>query len=183
MRIISGYLKGRTFDPPRNFKARPTTDFAKENLFNCLSNWIDWEDTEALDIFGGTGSISYELVSRGCKSVVCIEKYAKYADFIKQKKKELKLDNLLVLNQDFFRFIKKEYPRQFDFIFVDPPYNLEDFDTIPKLILESNLLKDGAFFVIEHSKTYDFSDLPYFKEKRVYGSVNFSIFIYQKNAN
>jgi len=176
MRIISGKYKGRRFNPPKNFKARPTTDFAKENLFNILNNNIDWEETDALDLFGGTGSISFELISRGCPYVTCIEKSPVHYSFIEKTKEQLKIgDNMRILKMDVFKYL--EYcNEQFDFIFVDPPYDLKDFAEIPRLILEKKMLKTDGLFILEHSKDYDFSALPLFSEKRVYGSVNFSMF-------
>lgn len=175
MRIISGYLKGRIFNPPKSFKARPTTDFAKENLFNVLNNYLDWDNIEALDIFAGTGSISYELISRGCKTVACIEKDSKHADFIRKIKKDFALDNLNVITTDFYRFIQTN-KKQYDFIFVDPPYDIADFDKIPELILQSNCLKQEGMLVVEHSANNNFEILPLFREKKTYGSVNFSFF-------
>ncbi|PXV63299.1 16S rRNA (guanine(966)-N(2))-methyltransferase RsmD [Dysgonomonas alginatilytica] len=175
MRIVSGRYKGRRLDLPKNFKARPTTDFAKENLFNILSNSIDWEDVKALDLFGGTGSISFELVSRGCPQVTCVEKLAPNYLFIEKTQKLLDAKELRIFKMDVFKFldISKD---QFDFIFADPPYDLPFLKEVPKLIFEKNLLKPGGVFVMEHSKSDDFSSAPLFKERRVYGSVNFSIF-------
>lgn len=176
MRIISGKYKGRRFDVPKNFKARPTTDFAKENLFNVLSNTIEWDKIDtALDLFAGTGSISVELISRGCKNVISVEKEQLHYSFINQVKEKLGVDELKILKTDCFRFIKN-YSGQFDFIFADPPYDLKFFTDIPKRILEKDMLNDGGMFVLEHPKEYDFSTLPYFTERRAYGSVNFSFF-------
>ena len=179
MRIISGRYKGKRLSLPKNFKARPTTDFAKENLFNSLNNYIDWEDTIALDLFGGTGSISLELVSRGCPRVLCVEKDPLNYSFIERTKKELSAEELLVSKTDVFKFILL-CREKFDFIFADPPYDLKFLPDVPVQILEKKLLKSGGFFVMEHPKNYDFSHLPFFKEKRVYGSVNFSIFEYEE---
>lgn len=176
MRIVSGKYKGRRFTPPKNFSARPTTDFAKENLFNILNNYFDWEDIEsALDLFGGTGSISFEMLSRGCHKVICVEKASVHVDFIEKTKETLKIDNMTVFKQDVFKYLEN-CKMQFDFIFADPPYDLRNFGDVPKLILEKDLIKSGGMFVMEHSKEYDFSNLPLFTEKRVYGSVNFSVF-------
>lgn len=177
MRIISGKYGRRRFEVPSSFSARPTTDFAKENLFNVLSNHIDFEGLDALDLFAGTGSISFELLSRGCRSVTAVEKNGMHAAFIAKVVKELKTDDLHLLHGDAFRFLQAAKAESFDFIFADPPYALEELSEIPKLILERNLLRDGGVFVMEHPKTYDFSTLPSFCQHRVYGSVNFSIFI------
>jgi 16S rRNA (guanine(966)-N(2))-methyltransferase RsmD len=176
MRIISGKYKSRRFDIPKSFKARPTTDFAKENLFNVIVNRINLEGATALDLFSGTGSISFELLSRGCKEVVCVEKEAAHYAFIKKVKTELKDEDLIAIKGDAFRFIES-CKQSFDFIFADPPYALKNLDRIPEMIFSNNLLKTDGIFVMEHPKEYDFSVLPYFSQKRVYGAVNFSIFI------
>ncbi len=175
MRIISGRYKGRRLDLPKNFKARPTTDFAKENLFNVLNNQLNWEECNALDLFGGTGSISIELVSRGCPKVICVEKDPLNYSFIEKIKNQLNAEELTVIKTDVFKFLSLT-KESFDIIFADPPYNLKFLPEIPRIILEKDMLKEGGIFIMEHSKEYDFADLPLFKEKRVYGSVNFSIF-------
>jgi 16S rRNA (guanine966-N2)-methyltransferase len=176
MRIVSGKYKGRRLELPKNFKARPTTDFAKENLFNILGNFIDWEDMKALDLFGGTGSISFELISRGCSQVTCIEKFPPNYSFIEKTKKLLEADDLKVFKMDVFKFLDV-CKDQYDFIFADPPYDLPFLEEVPKLVLDKNLIKDGGVFIMEHSKENNFTSLPFYKETRVYGSVNFSIFI------
>ncbi len=177
MRIISGKYKGRRFDPPKSFKARPTTDFAKENLFNVLNNSIDWEETTALDLFGGTGGISFELLSRGCPRVVCVEKNFNHASFIEKTKAELKIQSEMnLLKMDVFSYLEHS-KEQFDLIFADPPYDLKNFADVPRLVFERDLIKKDGMFILEHSKDYDFSDQSLFDSKRVYGSVNFSIFV------
>ena len=178
MRIISGKYKSRRFDVPKSFKSRPTTDFAKENLFNILSNQLDWEEVNALDLFSGTGSISFELLSRGCKEVVCVEKDAAHYAFIKKVRTELQEKNMVPIKGDVFKFIET-CQQTFDFIFADPPYALSELSKIPEMILSKSLLNENGIFVMEHPKEYDFSALPLFTQKRVYGSVNFSIFIQQ----
>ena len=195
MRIITGKYKGRHFDIPRSFKARPTTDFAKENIFNVLTQYIDFEGAEALDLFSGTGSITLELLSRGCSRVVSVELDRDHHRFIcdcigkllnKQRtntdnngQSEIvrvsPMPNCLPLRGDVFRYIKS-CKQQFDFIFADPPYALKELPTIPSLIFERGLLKKNGIFVFEHGKDNDFSDDPHFVEHRCYGSVNFSIF-------
>ncbi len=176
MRVISGLYKSRRFDVPRSFKARPTTDFAKENLFNVLSNYIDFEDhITALDLFAGTGSISIELISRGCDQVVSVEKDRDHHTFICKVMKDVKTDKCIPIRGDVFRFIKTG-KGQYDFIFADPPYELKDLTTIPDLIFENNLLKEGGLFVLEHGKKDNFEEHPHFIERRAYGSVNFSFF-------
>ncbi len=175
MRIITGIYKGRHFEIPRTFKARPTTDFAKENIFNVLRGYIDFEGKTALDLFAGTGSISLELVSRGCEKVVSVEADRDHANFIRQCFQKLGTEKDVLIRGDVFRFLKSCHQR-FDFIFADPPYNLPDLPKIPKLILESDILADDGIFVFEHGKRNDFSSVPGFVEHRSYGSVNFSIF-------
>ena len=178
MRIITGKYKGRHFDIPRSFKARPTTDFAKENIFNVLNGYIDFEDATVLDLFAGTGSISLELLSRGCRQVVSVEMDRDHHRFIKQCVDKLGNDtsfNIQCIRGDAFRFVKS-CRMQFDFIFADPPYALEQLPKIPDLIFEKGLLKEDGVFVFEHGKQNDFSQHPNFAEHRSYGSVNFSIF-------
>ena len=175
MRIITGIYKGRRFDIPHTFKARPTTDFAKENIFNVLNSYIDFEGATALDLFAGTGSISLELLSRGCQQVVSIEKDRDHHAFIRQCVQKLGADNSVVIRGDVFRYIKS-CSQQFDFIFADPPYQLTELAQIPDLIFEKGLLKEEGIFVLEHGAQNNFSNHPHFVEHRKYGSVNFSIF-------
>ena len=158
---------------PRSFKARPTTDFAKENIFNVMTGYIDFEGTEALDLFAGTGSITLELLSRGCKEVVSVEMDRDHARFIQQCIDKVGAENHTLVKGDAFRFMKS-CKRQFDFIFADPPYSLPTLETIPDLALP--LLKEGGMMVFEHGKQNNFSQHPRFVEKRVYGAVNFSLF-------
>ncbi len=175
MRIITGQFKGRHFDIPRTFKARPTTDFAKENIFNVLNGYIDFDGITALDLFAGTGSISLELVSRGCKEVVSVEKDRDHARFIADCMKKINVENDILIRGDVFRFLKSCH-QKFDLIFADPPYALPELDTLPDLVFEHDLLAADGVFVFEHGKHNDFSAHPRFKEHRSYGSVNFSIF-------
>ena len=177
MRIITGKYKGRHFEIPRSFKARPTTDFAKENIFNVLTGYIDFEGATALDLFSGTGSISLELASRGCARVISVEADRDHHRFILQCLQKLGLSegSVTPLRGDAFRFIKS-CKMQFDFIFADPPYALKELPTIPSLIFEKNLLNPDGVFVFEHGKDQNFTDHPNFVEHRSYGSVNFSIF-------
>lgn len=177
MRVISGIYKRRRFDVPNSFKARPTTDFAKENLFNVLSNnYFDFEDgVTALDLFAGTGSISIELVSRGCDKVISVEKDPQHLSFISQVMREVKTDKCFPVRADAFKFIEK-CSEQFDFIFADPPYELKDLQSIPGRIFENGLLKENGLLVLEHGKDQNFEDDPHFIERRIYGSVNFSFF-------
>ena len=177
MRIIRGIYGHRRFKIPTSFSARPTTDFAKENLFNVLDNFIEWEATEALDLFAGTGSISFEMLSRGCPKVTAVELNHKHASFIEKVAKELHANELNLIRGDVLRYLSSIKKTSFDLIFADPPYDLLDLPDLPNLVLNGNLLKEGGVFVLEHSKKHNFSAIPYFSQQRVYGSVNFSIFI------
>ena len=160
---------------PKNITARPTTDFARENIFNVLENIIDFEGKSALDLFAGTGAISLEFLSRGCSEVVAVEEASVQVSFIKSVVQKLGDTGLKVVKGDVFKFIHNAI-RSFDIVFADPPYNHPRFEEVPSLILSSRLVKDGTFVIIEHSKDRDFSMQPGFVQHRVYGSVNFSIF-------
>ena len=175
MRIITGKYKGRHFEVPRTFKARPTTDFAKENLFNVLRAYVDFEETAALDLFGGTGSISLELLSRGCRRVVTVEKDRRHFAFIEQCRRSLGDSAWQPLCGDVPKFVER-CAEPFDLVFADPPYALPELPELPERVLGSKLLAPGALFVLEHGKTQDFSAHPAFLEHRTYGSVNFSFF-------
>ena len=175
MRIITGKYKGRHFDIPHTFKARPTTDIAKENIFNVLTQYIDFDEATALDLFAGTGSISLELLSRGCSQVVSVEQDRDHARFIQQCVDRLQTLDHTLIRGDVFRFLKT-CRQQFDFIFADPPYQLARLEEIPELVLGNNLLKADGIFVFEHGKQNDFSTHPQFIDHRHYGSVNFSLF-------
>lgn len=179
MRIIRGKYGRRRFNVPTNITARPTTDFARENIFNVLENMVDFEEDapRALDLFAGTGAISFEFLSRGCSRVTSVEKASTQANFIRRVSRELKAENEhTVVQGDVFKFIDNART-PYDIVFADPPYDLPNFSEIPDKILNSNLLAPGSIFIIEHSKKNDFSALPHFSEHRVYGSVNFSIFV------
>ncbi len=177
MRVISGIYKRRRFEVPRSFKARPTTDFAKENLFNVLTAYLDFEEESvvALDLFAGTGSISIELVSRGCSRVVSIEKDRHHYAFICDIMRQVKTDRCIPICGDALKYICKS-SEQFDFIFADPPYALKELSQIPDLVLQHGLLKPNGLFVLEHGKDNKFDGHPCFLEHRAYGSVNFSFF-------
>lgn len=175
MRIITGIYKGRHFDIPRTFKARPTTDFAKENIFNVVRGYIDLDGASALDLFAGTGSISLEMLSRGCSRVVSVEADRDHARFISQCMQKIGATNDVLIRGDVFRFLKS-CREQFDFIFADPPYALEQLPDIPDLVINAGLLKPDGLFVFEHGHKNDFSAHPQFVEHRSYGSVNFSLF-------
>jgi len=175
VRIISGSYKGRAIHAPKNFTARPTTDFAKESLFNILNNNFDYSEMNALDLFSGTGSISYELASRGCEDIICIELNFNHLAFIKKTIQELQFSQIKAFRADAFKFIKT-CKTSFDLIFADPPYDLKNIEIIPDIIFERNLLKPNGWLIVEHGAKTKFNDHPNFKVQRNYGSVNFSIF-------
>lgn len=175
MRIISGEYGRRRFSVPTSITARPTTDFARENLFNVLDNIIDIDGIAALDLFAGTGAITFELLSRGAASVTAVEKTATQFNFISRVAAQLGCtDRLRIVRGDVFKYIASATPAQFDFIFADPPYDHPRFAEIPGLVLDAGLLKPGGLFVMEHSRAHDFSSLPGYADHRTYGSVNFT---------
>ena len=175
MRVITGKYKGRHFDIPRTFKARPTTDFAKENIFNVLNGYIDFEDCRALDLFAGTGSISIELLSREAQYVVGLELDRDHCTFIRQCIDKLGADNYSLIRGDVFRYLKS-CRETFDLIFADPPYALKNLEEIPQIVLDKDILSEDGIFVLEHGKHNHFEEHPCFLERRAYGSVNFSLF-------
>lgn len=175
MRIISGKFKSRRFNPPANMKARPTTDFARESLFNILNNMLDWEETSALDLFSGTGSIAFELVSRGCPRVVLIEQDSLNFNFICSIRDKLQTDELWPLRMDVFKYLKAGYEK-FDFIFADPPYDMAKTNSIPDTIFEGDTLKPDGLLVVEHSRKMSFATHERFLKEKHYGSVHFSFF-------
>lgn len=174
MRIIRGKYKGRRFNPPKSIKARPTTDFAKESLFNVLENQIDFDDLNVLDLFSGTGNISLEFASRGASSVLSIDNSYHSVKFINQQAKEWELPVRSYKN-NVFKFLKKPIG-SYDLIFADPPYAMDDIDKIPGLIFNSDLLKPDGLLIVEHGQESDLSDQEFFIEKRTYSRVNFSFF-------
>lgn len=173
MRIISGTYRGRHLTPPKNITARPTTDFAKESLFNLLNNRMDFEDVEMLDLFAGTGGIGLEFISRGAKEVTAVELAHTQQNFIIATCKQLGIRNLNVVRGDVFKFLNA-CNLQYDFIYADPPYMLERIAELPDLILPH--LKQDGWFVLEHGKQTDLKNHPRFREMREYGSVHFSFF-------
>lgn len=175
MRIIRGKYGRRRFDVPANISARPTTDFARENIFNVLENIVDFEGLQALDLFAGTGAVSFEFLSRECTHVTAVEKAVTQQRFIEKVAGELKADNFTLVRGDVFRFIDSA-STPYDIIFADPPYDMPGFAEVPVKVLNSGLVKPGTVFILEHNKHHDFSALPHFREHRAYGSVNFSIF-------
>jgi 16S rRNA (guanine966-N2)-methyltransferase len=176
MRIISGELGGRRFHPPNHMPyTRPTTDIAKEGLFNILQNNLDFDAIKTLDLFGGTGSISYELASRGVTDLTVVEKDQTMFEFIKKTAKEFNIENLKLVRADVFKFIQTCSER-FDFIFAGPPYALTNIDDLPRLIIEKKLLENKGWFVLEHTPRNDYKQFPFFRSERNYGTTLFSIF-------
>ncbi len=175
MRIVSGKWKGRLIHPPKNLRARPTTDFAKENLFNVLANRLDFEVLDVLDLFAGTGSISYEFVSRGAETVTAVEINAVHVNFIKAAAGAMEMENLFVVRANAFLYVKS-VRKQFDVVFADPPYDLASSETLPGMVFEHDILREGGIFILEHSGNRCFEESPYFLESRSYGSVHFAFF-------
>jgi len=176
MRIAGGKYKSRSFSPGKSFKARPTTDIAKEALFNILSNRYDFEDCEILDLFSGTGSIGYEFISRGARIVTMVEMNPRHVAFIHSVLSTLG-EKANVLTTDAFRFVPT-CRQSYDIVFADPPYDHPHFAKIVELVLSSGIIKPNGTFIIEHSKQYDFGALPHFSELRKYGHVHFSLFTF-----
>ena len=177
MRIISGNLGGRRFNPPTNMPyTRPTTDIAKEGLFSIIQHNLVLEDVKSLDLFGGTGSISYELYSRGVQILTIVEKDATMYEFIKKTSKELGIEGMQVVRSDVFKFIG-ETKDKYDFIFAGPPYALGNIEELPVVIFKKELLLPNGWFVLEHTPRNDFKNSPFYKTERKYGTTIFSIFI------
>lgn len=174
MRIIGGLYKGKTIKTPKDLPVRPTTDFAKEALFNILANKIDFEAVTVLDLFSGTGHISLEFASRGSRDVISVDKNFKCAGFLKAISKELDL-TINALKGDVFEFLKNT-SSGFDLIFADPPYDLKEIPEIHRLVFERNLLKDKGLLIIEHGPKTKLESLEGFTQHRKYGNVNFSFF-------
>jgi len=177
MRIISGEYGGRKINPPAKMPyTRPTTDIAKEGLFNVLQHQLDISSLKTLDLFGGTGSISYELASRGAEELTIVEKDGAMYDFIKKTIDQLKIGNIKAVKMDVFKFIE-QCKEKFDFIFAGPPYALKNIDDLPKLIVEKQLLNPGGWFVLEHTPRNDYKTFPFYKMEKNYGTTIFSIFV------
>ncbi|MFV0376377.1 MAG: RsmD family RNA methyltransferase [Mangrovibacterium sp.] len=175
MRIVGGKYRGRLFNPGKSFRARPTTDMAKESLFNILQNQIDFEAIRVLDLFSGTGSISFEFASRGCTDITSVEVNFQHHRFIQETIEKLGEKSIRAIKANAFVYGTKTDQR-FDLVFADPPYDLKQFAQVPNLVLNGNLLKPGGLFILEHSKNYDFSGRSEFVELRNYGSVHFAFF-------
>lgn len=177
MRIVGGTFGGRRFSPPAKIPARPTTEVAKEGLFNILNNIIDFEGLKTLDLFGGTGSISYELASRGATDLTLIERDPTTIDFIRKTAKELGIEEILhIIRGDVFKFMK-QCTEQYNFIFAGPPYALQNIDEIPQLVFERQLLLPGGIFVHEHTPRNDYQKHPRFHRMKNYGTTVFTFFL------
>ncbi|QZT38382.1 RsmD family RNA methyltransferase [Halosquirtibacter xylanolyticus] len=176
MRIIGGQFKGKQLRPGKKFTARPTTDFARESLFNILRNRIDFEEVSFLDLFGGTGAISYEMASHGCRDITIVEKDSRHFTFIRECLDQLNISRIVSpIRGDVFRFVSSSR-RKFDVVFADPPYELGKIEEIPEKIFGANLLNEDGLLIVEHGKKTDYSTHPNFRELRRYGSVHFSFF-------
>lgn len=176
MRIIRGKYGRRRFAVPTNITARPTTDFARENIFNVIENLTDIEGIRALDLFAGTGAITFELLSRGAAGVTAVEKAATQQRFITKVAGELGEKSLRLIRGDVRRFIDSPASGSYDLIFADPPYDMPDFDEVAMRVLDSGLLSPGGLMILEHSARHDYSSHPLWIGHRAYGSVNFSLF-------
>ncbi|MCX6245273.1 MAG: RsmD family RNA methyltransferase [Bacteroidetes bacterium] len=175
MRIITGKFRGKQIHPPANLPVRPTTDFAKESLFNVLNNLVDFEGLRVLDLFAGTGSISYEFFSREAALVTAIDRDPQCVSFINKTAGIMDAENLEAVREDVFQFLKHPFG-QYDLVFADPPYDMEGIDNLPDLILGSGVLYPDGYFILEHSRDHDFSEHPGFCQHRKYGNVNFTFF-------
>jgi 16S rRNA (guanine966-N2)-methyltransferase len=182
MRIISGIHGGRRISPPANMPhTRPTTDIAREGLFNIIQNNLQIEALKTLDLFGGTGCISYELASRGCTDLTIVEKDSTMVDFIKKTAGLLNFQNFKVIKSDVFKFIESSNGT-FDFIFAGPPYALTNIDDLPLRVFENKLLNPGGWFVLEHTPRNNYKKTAHFRSERNYGTTIFSIFIQEKES-
>ena len=175
MRIISGSHRGRRISLPGKFRARPTTDFAKESLFNILNNELETPVIDVLDLFSGSGAISFEFLSRGASSVVSVEIDRKAIGFISKFSEECNFENHKTVKADAYAFLKT-YVGQFDLVFADPPYNHSHVSKIPERVFDSGVLKEGGLLIVEHGPETEYTDSPYFSSHRKYGNVNFSFF-------
>jgi 16S rRNA (guanine(966)-N(2))-methyltransferase RsmD len=177
MRIIAGTLGGRRFYPPgKGWPTRPTTDIAKEGLYNILQGRLDFDAVKFLDLFGGTGSHCFEMISRGCTSATYVDKFKPACDFVRKQSIEWGIDEYIrVIQMDVFRYCAQR-PGQYGYIFAGPPYGLKELDTLPDVVLENSLMTTDGFLVLEHNPNHDFTKHPHFTEVRRYGETHFSFF-------
>lgn len=180
MRIIAGKYQRRIIHPPANLPVRPTTDLAKEALFNVLNHHFDFEGLKVIDLFSGTGSMAYEFASRGAAEVVAVDANFRCYEFIQKTIRQLEFDNLKAVRADVFKFLSYCRPG-FDLIFADPPYDMEGIERIPEMVFARSLVKPGGWLVLEHPAGKQFSHFPQFREERKYGRVHFSIFVHPAN--
>ncbi len=176
MRIIRGEYRGRTLNIPKNLPVRPTTDFAKEALFNILENTIDLTQIRFLDLFAGTGSISYEMASRGCRHITSVDLNTQCIKYMNLVKQQLDIKCLQVVRSDALRFLS-QCRQPYDLIFADPPYEMPGIEILPAGVINSSCLKEGGTFIFEHARKYNFHEHPEFIDHRSYGSVNFTFFL------
>jgi len=175
MRIIAGTLKGRRLNPPANLPVRPTTDMAREGLFNILNNYVDFDECTVMDLFAGTGAMSVEFISRGVREVTAVDINNACTEYIKSEAQRLELRNLRVVRADVFDLLKRAN-RKFDIVFADPPYAIEGLETLPDLVFSHQILNDDGIFILEHPREYSFEEHPHFWQHRNYGKVNFTFF-------
>ncbi|WP_248722886.1 16S rRNA (guanine(966)-N(2))-methyltransferase RsmD [Seonamhaeicola sp. ML3] len=178
MRIISGTYKRRRIETPKNLPVRPTTDMAKESLFNILNNHYYFEDISVLDLFAGTGNISYEFASRGTEQIVCIDQNFNCIKFINKTAEAFEMP-IQTIKSDVFKFLEKTTLKS-NIVFADPPYSFttEQFSKIPELVFENELLLENGLLIVEHSKHTDLSSLNYYSHSKSYGGCVFSFFEY-----
>jgi 16S rRNA (guanine966-N2)-methyltransferase len=176
MRIISGKYKGRRINPPKNLPVRPTTDMCKEALFNILNNNFNFAELKILDLFSGTGSISYEFASRGAEPITSVDGDMGCVTFIKKTAKEFDMD-ITAIKSDVFKFLEK-HKASYDIVFADPPYGMEqkEFEKIVELIFDNELIEDEGMLIMEHSKYTKLEHLPNFSFSKIYGGSVFSFF-------
>ncbi|HEY5326723.1 MAG TPA: RsmD family RNA methyltransferase [Mucilaginibacter sp.] len=175
MRIIGGALKGLRLNPPKNLPVRPTTDLAKEALFNILQNQVDFEGLKVVDLFSGTGNIAMEFASRGAEHVLCVDRSILCVNYLKDTARQHGLNGIKVNKEDVFKYLQHE-TEQFDLVFADPPYDLNRIPDIPKIIFEKNMLLPGGLLIVEHQSMQNLSNHPAFAEQRQYGHSSFSFF-------
>jgi 16S rRNA (guanine(966)-N(2))-methyltransferase RsmD len=175
VRIVGGEHKGRIIDVGRDFNARPTTDFAREALFNILSNHFDFKEISFLDLFSGSGSISFECCSRGCREIDLVEINSRFVQHILKVASKINMSGIHPIHMDVFRFLKL-CRRQYDLIFADPPYEMNNLADLPGAVMEKDLLLPGGWFILEHSRKHNFKEVPHYFDERKYGNVHFSFF-------
>lgn len=175
MRIIGGKFRGKVILPPSDYKARPTTDFAREGLFNVLDNEYEFDSLAVLDLFGGTGAISYEFASRGAGEIYCVEMNPANASFIKSTAASFGMDNITVVRHNVFEFLPI-CKKKFDIVFADPPYAIEGLDTIPDKVFSCGIVHPGGYLILEHPGTFSFAGHPKFVKEKKYGNVHFTFF-------